>query len=615
MSNYNTLKTADTINAISIVDGAITTSKLNNSVTTLIGSGGGPKATAITYPGNDLAADTAGGQTITVTGTGFVAGCSVFIGTTQASVVTVVSATSVTFTTPALAAATYTLYLVNPDGGTATIVPGISYSGTPTWTTGAGSLASIYESSSISNAVAATGDGSITYSLLSGTLPTGSSLNPSTGVISGTSPVSAGATTYTFVIRATDAQLQDTDRTFSITINTDAVTWTTPAANSTVTLGQSLASTTALLATSAAGNAITYTANTLPTGMSISGATVTGTPTVVGNTTSTFTATAATTNRTATAIINWTVSVSGDTYFPYTTLLLSGAVATETFVADASTNNFAVAIAGDTKPNNFNPYTPGYYSNYFNGSSNFTSSTSQIVPTGSFTVECWVYVTSTANQAFVAQGTSANAARFSIAIDGGLWWTQIGNASINTGTPIINTWNYLAVTFNGSTLTLYVNGASIGTVATSTSAQNTTLTIGTLGSSWAAGYFVTGYISNVRVSSVVRTIITPTAPYTSDASTRLLTCQSNRFLDNSANAFALTITGTPSVQSSTPFVPNTAYATYGSTYFDGTGDYLQTLTNINLSLSTTDFTLECWAYISSNTASYAVVISNWADNS
>ena len=182
----------------------ISTSNLDASVTTLIVVGGGPKVTAITYPGNDLAADIAGGQTVTLTGTGFVTGCSVFIGTVQVSVVTFISATSVTFTSPALAAATYTLYLVNPDGGTATIVPGISYSGTPAWTTTAGTLGSVYEYAAISNTVAATGDGSIIYSVFSGTLPTGSSLNTSTGVISGTSPASAGATTYTFVIRATD---------------------------------------------------------------------------------------------------------------------------------------------------------------------------------------------------------------------------------------------------------------------------------------------------------------------------------------------------------------------------------------------------------------------------
>ena len=550
-----------------------------------------PRVTTITYPGNDTAADPAGGQTITLTGSGFVVSASILINSIAVSVVSVVSSTVITFTSPANSSGSYVIYVVNPDGSTAIAVPGIQYSGIPTWTTAAGTLGSLYETASFTESVIATGDAPITYSVASGTLPPGATFNGN-GTITGTSQLTASPTTYTFIVSATDAEQQDTNRSFSLTINTDVVTWTTPAANSTTTLGQNVASTTTLLATSAAGKAITYTANTLPTGLSISGATVTGTPTVVGNTSSLFTATAATTGRTTTATINWTITVSGDTYFPYTTLLLSGGTSTSTFIADASTNNFALAIAGDTKPNNFNPYTPGYYSNYFDGSSNFTSSTSQIVPTGSFTVECWVYVTSTANQAFVSQGTSANAGRFCIAIDANLWYTQIGNASINTGTPIINTWNYLAVTFNGSTLTLYVNGASVGTVATSTSAQNTTLTIGTLGSSWGAGYFVTGYISNVRVSSVVRTIVTPTAPYTSDASTRLLTCQSNRFLDNSANAFALTITGTPSVQSFNPFQRNSAT----TMYFDGTGDYLYSPPNTPYAMGSGNFTVEAWVY-------------------
>ena len=38
-----------------------------------------PRVTTITYPGDDTAADTAGGQTITLTGTGFVAGANILI--------------------------------------------------------------------------------------------------------------------------------------------------------------------------------------------------------------------------------------------------------------------------------------------------------------------------------------------------------------------------------------------------------------------------------------------------------------------------------------------------------------------------------------------------------
>ena len=291
-----------------------------------------------------------------------------------------------------------------------------------------------------------------------------------------------------------------------------------------------------------------------------------------------------------------------DPYFKYVTMLLHGdgtnGAQNNTFL-DSSTNNFTITRNGNTTQGTFSPYGSNW-SNYFDGSSYLVTSSTQIVPTGSFTVECWVYVTSTANQAFVAQGTSGNSARFSICIDGGLWWTQIGNTSINVGTPALNTWNYLAATFNGSTLTLYVNGTSVGTASTTTSAQNNTLAIGTLGAGWAtSGYYVTGYISNVRVSNTVRTISTPTTPYTFDANTRLLTCADNRFIDDSTNAFAITTSGTPSVQRFSPFSPTSAYSTSvigGSGYFDGNGDFLTLTGSTATNFSGVDWTIETWVY-------------------
>ena len=608
----------------------ISTANLDASITTLIGSGGGPKVTSISYPGNDLAADIAGGQTVTVTGTGFVAGCSVFVGTVQASVVTVVSATTVTFTTPALAVATYILYLVNPDGGTATIVPGISYSGTPVWTTAAGSLGSAYEYSAVSNSIAATGDGSITYSVLSGTLPTGSSLNASTGTITGTSPASAGATTYTFVIRATDAQLQDTDRTFSITINTDAVTWTTPAANSTVTLAKDAASTTALLATSAAGKAITYTSTTLPTGLTISGATVTGTPTVTSTTAVTFTATAATTNKTATAIINWTVSVAADLYFPYTTLLLSGGTSTSTFIADASTNNFAVTIAGDTKPNNFNPYTPGYYSVYSNNTGVLSGVTTTTISAGVFTFEGWFNLTAVTAVTFLmglGTNTGGPTPYFNVSLTSS--GTVINVECYSTASaPFIfnanytwplNRWVHLAAVGNGTTVKVYVNGVGLTTTLGSGTFPGSYLNTLSL-YPWVGGLLfggggaradgVNGYVSNFRFvngTAVYTADFTPSAtPLTAISGTAMLACQSNRLIDS--NNVSLTKAGNLTVNPTNPFVPNTQYAAYGSTYFDGTTDSLTiTPAQASLGLGTGDFTVECWAYRTA-VSNYQVII-------
>ena len=70
--------------------------------------------------------------------------------------------------------------------------------------------------SSISYTVAATN--ATSFAVQSGSLPGGTSLNTSSGVISGTESGATSETTYSFTIRATDAEGQTADRAFSITI-------------------------------------------------------------------------------------------------------------------------------------------------------------------------------------------------------------------------------------------------------------------------------------------------------------------------------------------------------------------------------------------------------------
>ena len=177
-----------------------------------------PKISAIAYPGDDTATNTAGGDTITITGTGFASGASVIINGVTASVVSFINSTTISFTAPAMPAGSYIVYVVNTDGGTALAVPGIQYSGTPAWTTPAGSLGTPTKQVSFTANLVVTGDAPVTYSVTSGTLPTGLTLTANTGVISGTTPNVSVSTTYNFTIRSTDAQRQDTDRAFSITV-------------------------------------------------------------------------------------------------------------------------------------------------------------------------------------------------------------------------------------------------------------------------------------------------------------------------------------------------------------------------------------------------------------
>ena len=115
---------------------------------------------------------------------------------------------------------TYLLYIENPDGNAVQTSAVLTVSDAPGWTTAAGSLGSFSGGDTISVTVAATN--ATSFSKTSGTFPGGLSLNTSSGVISGTESGTTSDTTFSFTIRATDAQGQTADRAFSITINLGA---------------------------------------------------------------------------------------------------------------------------------------------------------------------------------------------------------------------------------------------------------------------------------------------------------------------------------------------------------------------------------------------------------
>jgi hypothetical protein len=556
---------------------------------------------------DDTALDPAGGQTVQINGTGFLVGATITFDGSAVAVVTYVNPNQLTFTSPAKSAGTYTIYVVNSDGGTAIYIPGIIYSVLPTWTTSAGTLGSYYETTSISNTVVASGDAPITYSLFSGSLPTGSTLYAN-GVITGTAPVDSSSTTYSFTIEAIDAQLQGSTRSFSLTINVDAVTWVSPANNTTYTSAvDSAISNVALSATDAAGYSVSYSANSLPTGLTLTGSNIAGTPTVIADSSTLLTATAATTNRTAVRTINWSITVAGDPFFEYNTLLIPGA--STTFVADASTNNFAITIAGDTKPNSFNPYTPGYYSNYFDGSGDYlTAPAGANSFPGDFTFEFWLYPTTDGYSAI--SGDTNNSYLFQRE-NGAIGVYMSGtDFPIGTGAAPTNTWTHIAWVRNGTTSTLYINGVNNASRTLSgTLGSATTMYFGARGD--LTGY-TTGYLSNIRIvkgTAVYTSAFTPsTTPLTAIANTSLLTCQSNRFIDNSTNNFTITVVGNTSITSFQPFTPNSSYSTYGSGYFDGTGDYLTVPYNSALNLgSDTTWTMEYWVYFNAAFGTYTPI--------
>ena len=135
-----------------------------------------------------------------------------------ANSVTFTSATSITanFTLPV--DGTYFLRVENNDGLAARSASALlTVSDAPAWTTAAGNLGTVAALGTINFTVAATN--ATSFAVQSGALPGGASLNTSTGAITGTETGSTATTTYTFTIRATDAEGQTADRQFTITIS------------------------------------------------------------------------------------------------------------------------------------------------------------------------------------------------------------------------------------------------------------------------------------------------------------------------------------------------------------------------------------------------------------
>ena len=168
-------------------------------------------------------------EDVVITGTNFVSvptvdAISTTGAITPANTVSFTSATSITanFTLPT--DGTYYIRVENNDGNAARSSSALlTVSDAPVWVTSAGSLGTIAGNFSGTVAtVTATGD-TIAYSETTNVLTNAGqancSLNSSTGVITTTDfgGSSTSATTYSFTIRATDAQGQTADRAFTLT--------------------------------------------------------------------------------------------------------------------------------------------------------------------------------------------------------------------------------------------------------------------------------------------------------------------------------------------------------------------------------------------------------------
>ena len=377
---------------------------------------------------------------------------------------------------------------------------------------------------------------------------------------------------------------------------------------------------------SANGDApITYalaSGSTLPTGVSLNAngvisGTISSPPGV--DTTYTFSVVASDAqNQDATRQFSVTATVGEGVLFANNVLLLHADGTNNgnnhAFV-DSSNNNFTITRNGNATQGTFSPFSQTGWSGYFDGTGDYltiASNTALTLGTSDFTIEFWWYPIqfSSDGELFGARNGSSlcfamytfgsNGSLAAYAGSGAASWDIVSN--LNMGTAIRHTWNHIAFTRSGNTFRTYLNGTQISSTTASGSLGGTTVQISGRDANGTA-MAPQSYISNCRIlkgtaAYTGSTYTIPTAPFTAVANTSLLTLQSNRFIDNSTNAFTITKNGDVSIQAFSPFAPTAAYTTAnvgGSAYFDGTGD------NVGATLTgqapgTGNFTYEVWVY-------------------
>ena len=233
-----------------------------------------------------------------------------------------------------------------------------------------------------------------------------------------------------------------------------------------------------------------------------------------------------------------------------------------------------------------------------NNSSDFNFSS------GAWTWEAWVYsnnLTSPASpHVFTSRynGTYRSSFYYNSSASQLTYWSN-GSARISGPALKKNQWYHVALSSDGTTTTMWVNGKSSGTTTHMQSNYDQTMYVGAaVGSGVESAGYWNGNIADARVvkgTQVYTSNFTPpAAPLTAVTNTKLLVQSTDAgIIDKAQIAQSVELVGdTKSSTTQTKFLSS-------SMYFDGTGDYIDLKSDNLADFGTADFTIELWAYRSS----------------
>jgi len=285
---------------------------------------------------------------------------------------------------------------------------------------------------------------------------------------------------------------------------------------------------------------------------------------------------------------------------------------------DGSASNHTITANGDVTQGSFGPFArpDGEWGVSFDGSGDRlrTNSSNLDITTEAFTAEAWIFPVSNmdqydiivcmfasshgsnANQTWSIRAGANNTIEI-VTISSGTQTTQ------SAGTANIGAWNHVAISRNGTTMYAALNGVVTSASCASSLNGHEYFYIGAADANGSGAYFFNGVISNVRYeignARYTSNYTVPTSKLTATTNTKILTCQSNRFVDNSTLNNTFLISGNPAVTAFGPFLTSSVYsaATNGaSAYLDGDGDDLVAADSSDFELGSGDFTISMWIY-------------------
>lgn len=321
-----------------------------------------------------------------------------------------------------------------------------------------------------------------------------------------------------------------------------------------------------------------------------------------------------------------------DPYFSSTTLLLKATGANgaqnNTFL-DSSSNAFTITRNGGApgmSQGAFSPFSPAFpYSPTTHGGSGYFDGVGDFLTTGTgaglnlngvdWTLSGWFYPTASSAgiHAIVQSTTGTNNwepyLSFTLAADNSVRTTinAVGYAT-TSAVATLNAWNYFEMARSGSTVTTYLNGASVHSVTSDLPSSNLAFEIGKTDNYQGYLYYFPGYISGIRVlNGTAGSGAIPTTPPTAITNTQLLLNFTNAGIIDAHASNVVDAVGNAQCSTGTK-------KWLESVSFDGTGDQLLLNSAIPAEFGTGDFTIECYLHLNSVTGVRALFDSRGAGN-